>query len=165
LSPLGLFEQIRVDFVARFRLRGIRTAVDRRDAHPLHQRGHMQTPSRKAFPFQKALHHPATCEGLFQMQFIDPAHQRQFGRRNRAGGVAEHPPADAERLGLFRQRQGMLTVNHRFALGNPALVSAPAKKSFVSVNSPIFAWSSFTSTAGGASGLPSPKIPAAPSRS
>jgi hypothetical protein len=45
------------------------------------------------------------------------------------------------------------------------LVSAPAKKSFVSVNSPIFAWSSFTSTGAGASGLPSPKIPAAPSRS
>jgi transposase InsO family protein len=49
----------------------------------------------------------------------------------------------------------MLTVNHRFALSNPALVSAPAKKSFVSVSSPIFACSSFTSTGGGASGLPS----------
>jgi hypothetical protein len=59
----------------------------------------------------------------------------------------------------------VLTVNHRFALSNPALVSAPAKKSFVSVNSPIFAWRFFTSTGGGASGLPSPKMPAAPSRS
>ena len=81
------------------------------------------------------------------------------GRRSRAS------PADAQRLGLFRQREGMLRVDHRFALSNPALVSAPAKKSFVSVNSPIFAWSSFTSTGGGASGLPAPKIPAAPSRS
>ena len=34
-------EQIQVDFVSRFRFRGVRTAVDRHDAHPLHQRGHM----------------------------------------------------------------------------------------------------------------------------
>ncbi|MCA3314713.1 MAG: hypothetical protein ING06_16780 [Roseomonas sp.] len=68
----------------------------------------------------------------------------QIGSRNWAGGVVERPPADAERLGLFRLREGKLTVDHRFALSNPALVSAPAKKSFVSVNSPIFAWSSFT---------------------
>jgi len=59
----------------------------------------------------------------------------------------------------------MLTVDPSFALSNPALVSAPAKKSFVSVNSPIFAWSSFTSTGGGVSGLPMPKTPAAPSSS
>jgi hypothetical protein len=36
-------------------------------------------------------------------------------------------------------------VDHRFALGNPALASADPKKSFSSVNSPIFAWSVFTS--------------------
>jgi hypothetical protein len=136
-----------------------------RDAHPLHQRGHMQTPSRKASLFHQALHHPTARERVFQMQFVDPAHQCQIDSRNRAGNIVERPPADAERLGLLRQRQGVLTVNHRFALSNPALVSAPAKKSFVSVNSPIFAWSSFTSTGDGASGLPSPKIPAAPSRS
>jgi hypothetical protein len=58
----------------------------------------------------------------------------------------------------------MLTVDHRFALSNTALVSAPAKKSFLSVNSPIFAWSFSTSTGGGVSGFPSPKTPAAPSR-
>ena len=72
------------------------------------------------------------------------------GRRRSAS------PADAERLGLFGQRQGMLTVNHCFSPSNPALVSAPAKESFVSVNSPIFARRSFTSTGTGASGLPSP---------
>ena len=31
----------------------------------------------------------------------------------------------------------VLTVDHRFALSNPALVSAPSKKSFSSVSSPI----------------------------
>jgi hypothetical protein len=60
---------------------------------------------------------------------------RKIGRWNRAGDVVARPPADAERLVLFRQRQGMLTVNHLFALSKPALVSAPAKESFVSVNS------------------------------
>jgi len=35
----------------------------------------------------------------------------------------------------------VLTVDHRFALSNPALVSAPSKKSFSSVSSPILACS------------------------
>jgi len=39
-------------------------------------------------------------------------------------------------------------VDHRFALSMPALPSAPSKKSFSSVNSPIFAWSAFKSTVG-----------------
>jgi len=38
--------------------------------------------------------------------------------------------------------------DHRFALSMPALPSAPSKKSFSSVNSPIFAWSAFKSTVG-----------------
>ncbi|MGY3079162.1 hypothetical protein ACVWZZ_005570 [Bradyrhizobium sp. LM6.10] len=42
----------------------------------------------------------------------------------------------------------MLTVDHRFALSNPALVSAPSKKSFSSVSSPILACNDFTSMAG-----------------
>ena len=48
--------------------------------------------------------------------------------------------------------QLVVAVDHRFALGNrPALPSAPAKKSFSSVSSPIFACSVFTSTAGAGS--------------
>src|SRR5260370_33074107 len=46
-------------------------------------------------------------------------------------------------------------MNHRFALSHPALVSAPSKKSFSSVSSPILACSDFTSTAGVA-GVPPP---------
>ena len=48
---------------------------------------------------------------------------RKIGSRNRARDVVEGPAADAERVGLFRQRQGMLTVNHLFALSKPALTS------------------------------------------
>src|SRR5262245_43165854 len=54
-------------------------------------------------------------------------------------------------------------VDHRFALSKPALVSAPSKKSFSSVSSPILACSDFTSTAGSAPlPPPGPKTLAAP---
>src|SRR6202011_613241 len=60
---------------------------------------------------------------------------------------------------MLRDRQIVLTVDHRFALSSPALLSAPSKKSFSSVSSPILACSDFTSTAGvlGAV-LPDPKM-------
>jgi len=42
----------------------------------------------------------------------------------------------------------MVAVDHRFALSKPAFVSAPSKKSFASVNSPILACNALTSTGG-----------------
>jgi hypothetical protein len=56
-------------------------------------------------------------------------------------------------------------LDHRFALSKPALPSAPSKKSFSSVSSPILACSDFTSTAGCAAPLPppAPNTSAAPS--
>jgi hypothetical protein len=47
----------------------------------------------------------------------------------------------------------------------PALVSAPSKKSFSSVSSPILACRAFKSTAGARAAGSLPKTPAAPSRS
>ena len=60
-----------------------------------------------------------------------------------------------------------VVVDHRLALGNrPALPSAPAKTSFSSASSPIFACRVFTSTAGAASAVAAdPKTAEAPSRS
>jgi hypothetical protein len=43
----------------------------------------MQTPGRKTFLFQNALHHPAARERVIQMQFVYPAHQSQIDSRNR----------------------------------------------------------------------------------
>src|SRR3954454_5893723 len=43
----------------------------------------------------------------------------------------------------------MAPIDHRLALSRPALLSAPDKKSFSSVNSPILACSVLTSMAGG----------------
>jgi len=71
-----------------------------------------------------------------------------------------------EQLRLPRQRQLMVAVDHRFALSMPALPSAPAKKSFSSVSSPILACSVFKSIAGDdASDRPDPNTLAAPSSS
>src|SRR5208283_6164 len=84
--------------------------------------------------------------------------------RHRPRQVVDAAAADAQNLGLLCDRQIVLTVDHRFALSNPALLSAPSKKSFSSVNSPIFACSDFTSMAGCAAPLPppGPKTSAAP---
>jgi hypothetical protein len=61
----------------------------------------------------------------------------------------------------------VLTVDHRFALSKPALLSALPKKSFPSLSSPILAWSDLRSIAGVAGPLPEadPNTPAAPSSS
>ena len=60
----------------------------------------------------------------------------------------------------------MRTVDHRFALGNsPAFPSAPDKKLFASVSSPIFACNTVTSTAGSAGACSEPNTSAALSSS
>src|SRR5437764_12345827 len=83
------------------------------------------------------------------MQPVEASHHLQVGRRHRTWQVVDTATADAQNLRLLGDRQIVLTVDHRFALSNPALVSAPSKKSFSSVNSPILAWSDFTSTPAG----------------
>src|SRR3954454_21122806 len=88
------------------------------------------------------------------MQPVETPHDRNIGVRHRARQVVA--TADAQNLRLLGDRQIVLTVDHRFALSNPALVSAPSKKSFSSVSSPILACSDFTSTAAGAAPLPPP---------
>src|SRR4030088_1469369 len=98
------------------------------------------------------------------MQPVETSHDLQVGRRHRTWQVVDTATADAQNVRLLCDRQVVLTVDHRFALSNPALLSAPSKKSFSSVSSPIFACSDFTSTAGCAvlSPPPGPKTSAAP---
>src|SRR5580693_4522044 len=99
------------------------------------------------------------------MQLIDPPHDRKLGCRDRLGFVVQSAAAEPQQLRLPHQRQIVVPVDHRFALGRPALPSAPAKKSTSSVSSPILACNTFTSTADAASSpaLPDPNIPATPS--
>src|SRR5262249_23069996 len=90
-------------------------------------------------------------------------HEREVGRRPRGGPVVDRATGDADQLGLLRNAQRVITVDHRFALSNPALVSAPSKKSFSSVSSPILACRAFTSTGGSwVVPVPAPNTSAAP---
>src|SRR6266545_4750177 len=90
------------------------------------------------------------------MQPVETPHHFQIARRHRPWQIIDAATADAQSRRLLGDRQIVLTVDHRFALSNPALSSAPSKKSFSSVSSPILACSAFTSMAGFAAPLPPP---------
>src|ERR1017187_6077758 len=100
------------------------------------------------------------------MEFVDVPHQPQIFVRDRARLIVDRAAADAQHLGLLLDGKVVLGVDHRFALSSPALVSAPSKKSFSSVSSPILAWRVLRSTvAVAASAFASlPKTPTAPSK-
>ena len=100
---------------------------------------------------QQVAQHPRTREGVLGVQRVDLLHEGKVFDRDRARQVVHRAARNADDLGLLRDAQRMTTVDHRFALSNPALVSAPSKKSFSSVSWPIFACSCFTSTVGAAS--------------
>src|SRR4051794_10787565 len=116
---------------------------------------------------EKVPQHPAARERELQVQFVHPAHDGEIGRGHRSGPVVDAAATDPERFGLLGDRQIMGAVDHRLALSRPALLSAPDKKSFVSISSPILACSVLTSTAGvdGSDLGSDPNTSAAPSRS
>jgi hypothetical protein len=68
-----------------------------------------------------------------QRLYPHPLHERQAVGRYRTWQIIDAAAADAHSLRLLADRQIVVTVDHRFALSNPALVSAPSKKSFSSV--------------------------------
>ncbi|MGY3116117.1 hypothetical protein ACVWXQ_000052 [Bradyrhizobium sp. S3.14.4] len=55
---------------------------------------------------------------------------------NRARQVINAAAADLQNFRLPGDRQIVLTVDHRFALSNPALVSAPSKTLCAALRSP-----------------------------
>ena len=83
--------------------------------------------------------HPTDRKRVFEMQRIDPVHDRQPRRGRRPRKVVDAAPAQPQQRRLLRERQGMDAVDHRFALSRPTLLSAPDKNSFSSASSPIFA--------------------------
>jgi hypothetical protein len=62
------------------------------------------------------------------MQPIETPHDREIGGRYRARQLINAAAADLQNFRLLGDRQIVLTVDHRFALSNPALGSAPSKK-------------------------------------
>ncbi|KGD39888.1 hypothetical protein DO72_3911 [Burkholderia pseudomallei] len=107
-----------------------------------------------AFPTQQARQHPRPGKGKLHVQFVDPSHQQLFRFTHRLRPVIHARSRHADETGPLRNRQSVLTVDHFFALGNPALSSAPLKKSFSSASCPIFACSVFRSTGGSFDGAP-----------
>src|SRR5258708_1206193 len=157
-------QQVWIDLVARRRLRRVRSPVERLDAHAPHQGDDAITADLDAFGPQEIAQHPAPGEWEVEMQLVEPPHDRQIGRRNRTRQVIDAAPAQPKQPGLPLQRQIMVAVDHRFTLSMPALLSAPAKKSFSNASWPILACNSFRSTGGDvAPSATPPKTPAAPS--
>src|SRR5467141_266457 len=97
------------------------------------------------------------------MQTVETPHDRKVGFRHRAWQIVDAATADVQSFRLLGDGQVVRGLDHRFALSKPALPSAPSKKSFSSVSSPILACSDFTSIAGVAgAALPGPKTLEAP---
>lgn len=71
-------QQIRVDLVPRRRLRCVQATVDCFDRHLLHQRGDMLAADLDAFLPQQIAQHPTTRKRKFQVQLVDPPHDRQI---------------------------------------------------------------------------------------
>jgi hypothetical protein len=116
-------------------------AVQRLDAHAPHQRAHVPAADLDALQAQQVAQHAAAGKRVLQVHLVDAAHQRQLGLAHRLGVVVHRAAADAQQLACRLIGSSCFAVDHRFALSNPALVSAPSKKSFSSVSCPILACS------------------------
>jgi hypothetical protein len=123
-------------------------AIQRFDPHASHHRRHPIPADRHSLAAQQVTQHPAARERIVQMQGVNPSHDRKVRRRHRPGRVVEIAATELQQVSLPEQRQIVAAIDHRFALSRPALPSAPDKKSFSSVSSPILACSTFKSTAG-----------------
>src|SRR3974377_2353032 len=155
LFDLQLAQEIGINLVSRRGLAGVRAPIDRLDPHALHQCHDMAAANRNALAVQQIAQHSAPRERVIQMQLVDPPHDLQVLDRDGPRLVIDGGPADVQSLRLPGDGKIVIAVDHRFALSMPALVSAPSKKSFSSVSSPILACSDFTSTAG-VTGVPPP---------
>lgn len=81
----------------------------------------------------------ASGERMFQVQFIDPAHQRQVDLTSLLRSIVGSRTRQRKNLALPYHRQIVGTIDRFFTLSIPALVSVPLKKSFSNASWPIFA--------------------------
>ena len=72
-------QQVRIDLVGRVPFARVGLAVQRLDAHALHQRGHVPAPDFKAFAVEHVAQHPAAREGVRQVDRVDALHQALVG--------------------------------------------------------------------------------------
>jgi hypothetical protein len=134
---LDAAQQIRIDLVAGLRFCRTRTAIERFHPHPPHQRLHMTTADLAPLECQQASQHATPGERELQMQPVETPHDREVGFRHRTRQIVDAATADVHSCRLLGDRQIVLTVDHRFALSNPALVSAPSKKLITALFAPF----------------------------
>ena len=74
--------------------------VERFDAHPAHQGGHVFAAHDHAPEAKQVSEHPAPGEGVFQVQLIKLPHHGQGGRQDGLGGVVHRRPGERQELAL-----------------------------------------------------------------
>src|SRR5665213_839909 len=100
-------------------------------------------------------------EWPLQMQLVQNPHQPQIPLRQTPCDVVHARTAQIQQLRLALHRNLATPLNHRFPLGPGNFPSAPSKKEFSIVSSPIFACSSRMRSLPSAASTSPPKIPAA----
>src|SRR5277367_2429638 len=100
-------------------------------------------------------------EGPLQMQLVQNPHQLQISLRQAPRHVVNARPAQIQQLCLALHRNLTVPLDHRFPLGPGNFPSAPSKKEFSIVSSPIFACSSRMRSLPSAASTSPPKIAAA----
>jgi hypothetical protein len=106
--------------------RRARTAIERFYPHPPHQRLHMTAADLAPLGSQQASQHPRAGERELQIQPVETSHDCEVDVRHRPRQAVDAAAADVQNLHLPGDRKVVRTVDHRFALSNPALVSAPS---------------------------------------
>jgi hypothetical protein len=84
--------------------RGAGLAVQRLDAHALHQRRHMLAPDLEALLGQQIAQHARARKRHFQMQTIDALHQLEISFRNRPRQGVHRGTGNPQSLGLTPNR-------------------------------------------------------------
>src|SRR5680860_1338190 len=133
--------------------------------HLAHEGGHVPSAHHKAAVKQLSPYPSDAVEGELQVDLVHGGHQGQIPLAGSDRLVVDTSAGEIEKLSLCLHRQGMRPVNHRFALEPLMRPSAPDKKSFSMVSSPILACSSAIQGPPSLSCSPSPKTAAAPSKS
>src|SRR5271156_3646499 len=100
-------------------------------------------------------------EGPLQMQLVQNPHQLQISLWQTPRHVVNARPAQIQQLGLALYRYFTIPLDHRFPLGPGNFPSAPSKKEFSIVSSPIFACSSRIRSLPSAASTSPPKTAAA----
>jgi hypothetical protein len=145
-------KQVGIDHMRPVRYRRSRLLIHLSYTHDSHQGSDPSSRDRYTLPVRLILNTSRSHVGVGHVQLIDTLHQIKLGCRRRRAQSVKAGTREPQKLALAHNAQWALTVNHRLALSNPTLLSAPSKKSRSKVSYPILACKSFNS---------SPETPAA----